>query len=218
MKRTLLVGVTITALFAEGTFAAEFKVGVANLQKCFEEYYKTKQADVTLKEAAEAYNKERQQLISDFQKVQEERNKLVEEMNKPELSEAAKKEKSKEAETKLADLRKQKDSIDEFDRVRRQALQDQSNRMRSSIVKEITDRVVQIAKAQNFTLILDSSGASMNGTAVLVYFEDRLDVTLDVIREMNRNAPPPEPAKPSGAKPAGGKTNEPAKEAVPTPK
>ncbi len=212
MKRAIVTAAILAGLCSSGSFAADFKLGVANLQKCFEEYYKTKQADATLKEAADAYSKERQQLIADFQKVQEERNKLIEEVSKPELSEAAKKEKNKEAETKLAELRKQKDSIDEFDRVRRQQLQDQSNRMRGGIVKEITDQVVRIAKAQNFTLVLDSSGASMNGTPSVVYAEEHLDITQDVIREMNKNAPPPEPAKPASG---GGSTNAPAKPALP---
>ncbi len=203
MKKIILVGAAIVGLIAGGARAAELKVGVVNLQKCFEDYYKTKQADATLKDAAEAYNKERQQLIGEFQKVQEERNKLLEEINKPELSATAKAEKQKEAETKLADLRKQKDQIDEFDKVRRQQLQDQSNRMRGGIVKEITEKVNFIAKTQNYTLILDSSGASMNGTSLLVYFEDRLDITSDVVRELNRYAPPPaapKPAEPPKAK------------------
>src|SRR5438105_15844903 len=104
MKRAIVIGAATAALFAHSTLAADIKVGVVNLQKCFEEYYKTKSADITLKEAAEAYNKERQQLITEFQKLQEERNKLVEEINKPELSAAAKADNTKESEAKLAEL------------------------------------------------------------------------------------------------------------------
>src|SRR5690242_13529870 len=109
MKRAIVIGAVIPGLCSSGAFAADMKIGVVSLQKCFEEYYKTKQADATLKDAAEAYNKERQQLISDFQKLQEERNKLVEEIAKPELSAAAKADKQKEADAKLTDLRKQKE-------------------------------------------------------------------------------------------------------------
>jgi len=219
MKRAIVMGAVIMGMCSSGAFAVDIKLGVVSLQKCFEEYYKTKQADSTLKDAADAYNKERQQLIAEFQKLQEERNKLVEEIAKPELSAAAKAEKQKEADNKLTELRKQKESIDKFDSVRRQQLQDQSNRMRGGIVKEITEQVVKIAKSQNYTLVIDSSGASMNATTFLVYAEDRLDITVDVIRELNKNAPPMEPSKPSGGSSS---TNSPAKsaapEAVPTPK
>ncbi len=211
MKRTIVIAAAIIGLCVSGTHAAENKLGVANLQKCFEEYYKTKQADVTLKDAADAYNKERQQLIAEFQKLQEERSKLEEEIAKPELSAATKAEKKKESDTKLAELKKQKENIDDFDRVRRQQLLDQQNRMKAGIVKEITDQIVKISKAQNFTLVLDSSAASaLSGTPMLFYFEDRLDITPDVIRELNRNAPPIEPAKP-----AAGSTNAPAKSPAP---
>lgn len=195
MKKAIVLATMAAGLLAQGAFA-EMKIGVVNLQKAFEEYYKTKQADATLKEAAEAYNKERQQLIAEFQKVQEERTKLVEEINKPELSATAKAEKQKEAEAKLADLQKQKQSIDEFDRVRRQQLQDQSNRMRGSIVKEITEQVAKISKSRDYDLILDTSGASMNGTPIVVFSEDQYDLTTDVVRELNRNAPAAEAPKP----------------------
>lgn len=206
MKKMISMGAAWLLVATVPGFAADLKLGVVNLQKIFEEYHKTKQADSTLKEAADAYNKERQQLIGEFQKLQEDRNKLMEEINKPELSAKAKEEKTKEAETKLTDLRKQKESIDEFDRVRRQQLQDQSNRMRANIVKEITDHVVKIAKGQGFSLVIDSSGSSMNGTPLLVYFDEKLEVTREVINELNRGAPAIEPPKPT----APAKTNEPA--------
>ena len=211
MKRAIVAAGIIAGLYGNTVLAAEFKVGTANLQKCFEEYYKTKSAELTLKEAADAYNKERQQLINEFQKLQEERQKLVDESNKPELSKQAKEDKTKEAEAKLAELRKQNESIQEFDRVRRQQLTDQQNRMRNSIVKEIADQVVRIAKVQNFTLVFDSSGSSMNGTPVLIYFEDRMDITTDIVRELNKNQPPPE------TRPAPPKTNEPSKSTAPPP-
>ena len=204
MKRAIVIGAVMMGLVTSGALAAEVKIGTVNLQKCFDEYYKTKQAEGTLKEAADAYNKERQQLIQEFQKLQEERGKLEEEMAKPELSATAKADKKKESDAKLNDLRKQKESIDEFDKVRRQQLLDQQNRMKGNIVKEITDRVNQISKAQNFNLVLDVSGPSMNGTTTVVFSDDRLDVTVDVIRELNRNAPPVEAPKPAS-------TNAPAK-------
>lgn len=210
MKKVMIAAAVIAGLLSNGTFAADLKIGVVNLQRCFEEYYKTKQADSMLKEDAEAYNKERQERIGAFTKTSEERNKLLEEIKKPELSEAAKKDKEKESEAKLADLRKMEAAIREYDNVRRQSLKEASDRMRGTIVKEITEQVVKISKSQNFTVVLDSSGASMNGTAILVYSEDRLDITQDVIRELNRNAPPPEPAKPAG----GSKTNQPPKPAA----
>src|SRR2546425_61383 len=87
--------------------------------------------------------------------------------------------------------------VGRYTRVRRQQLQDQQNRMRGSIVKDIADQVVRIAKGQNFTLVFDSSGSSMNGTPVLIYFEDRMDITPDIIRELNKNQPPPELKSPA---------------------
>jgi len=202
MKRAILIAAVAAGLAVEG-WTAEMKIGTVNLAKCFEDYYKTKQADSTLKESGDAYVKERQALITDFQKLTEERNKLVDEMNKPELAAEKKAEKQKEAEAKLAELRKQNEQIQEFDRVRRAQLDDNRRRMQAGIVKEITEQINKIARAQNFTLIFDSSGVSMNTTPVLVFAEERLDITIEVIRELNKNQPAATPAPaPPASKPA----------------
>lgn len=220
MKRAIVIGAVMMGLVTGSAFAADIKIGTVNLQKCFDEYYKTKQAEATLKEAADAYNKERVQLIQEFQKMQEERGKLEEEIAKPELSATAKADKKKESDAKLEDLKKQKNSIDEFDKVRRQQLLDQQNRMKSNIIKEITDKVSQISKAGNLTLVVDISGPSMNGTTIIVYAEDRLDISLDVVRELNKNAPAmgaPKPAStnaPAMEAPKPASTNAPAKPAT----
>ena len=59
-------------------------------------------------------------------------------------------------------------------------------RMRESIIKEITDIMMERVKTNNYDLVFDKSGPSMNGVPVVMYSKDSADFTTDVITALNK--------------------------------
>ena len=181
-------------LHAAGLFCAATLVGRAadqkmvfiNLDRAFNEFHKTKLADAQLKEQAEEFNEERRKLIADFEKLQEEFNALRDAAQDTALSEAVKTTKRDEAEDKLVELREFENRIRRFDEARRKQLDDQSRRMRKRIVDEILQTAQNYARVQGYQAVLDSSAQSMNGVEVVVYLDTRLDITDQVLDQLNK--------------------------------
>jgi outer membrane protein len=215
MKKTLSLAAAglFAAAFASTVPAnAEVKVGTIDMQKVFVAYYKTREAEDKLGDAQKAYKEELDQRMDLYKKNLDSINKLNEEMNRPELSTASKDQKGQERDAKIAETKGLEKEIGEFRATREKQLQEQVNRMRQGIIEEIMRVVNEQVKAQNFDLVFDKSGQSLNfGVPVLVYSREAMDFSESVITKLNANRPPPS-ARPdrsgSAAQPSG--TNTPA--------
>jgi len=60
-------------------------------------------------------------------------------------------------------------------------------RMRGGIVDEINKVVEARVKSENFDLVLDKSGPSLNGVPVVLYARDAFEFTEEVIKALNKN-------------------------------
>ena len=58
--------------------------------------------------------------------------------------------------------------------------------MREGIVKEITDVVMDMVKANNLDLVFDKSGMSVDHVPFLMYSHDSIDFTNEVIAVLNK--------------------------------
>lgn len=153
----------LVCVYAPQAFAKEVKVGYVNLGKAFDEYGKTKQADTVLEKNSTEKEKERQKMVDEISKLKEELELL---------SDKAKQEKQAVIDEKLKKLQ-------EFVNTTREELNKQRDEIVKDIVREI-DKVIQDYGKQNgYTVILNDR--------VLVYGEDNLDVTQDIIDILNKN-------------------------------
>ena len=160
-----------------------------NLDKTFNEYYKTKLADQQLKEQAEEFNNERKDLVTAYEEMQKQFNKSREESTNSALSEDARNKLRQGAEEKLNEMRDQEQKIRQFDTRRRKQLEEQGRRMRARIVKEIREEISKYARNQGFAAVHDSSGQSLNGVDVILYHdESNVDITNVMIEILNKNA------------------------------
>ncbi len=213
IKRTLTAAAA--ALFlsfvAAAPAQAQFKVGVVDMNKVFADYYKTKDAEARINEARAAAKKEMDDRLEARNKILEDINALNRDMEKKELSAAARDEKGKQRDDKIAEVRNLEREITEFKNTRERQLQEQAVRMRNGIVEEIMKVVNDKVKAQNFDLVFDRSGQSMNGVSVVLYSKDNMDFTQDVVTDLNKTKPA------AGTAPAATPAAAPAKPAA-TPK
>jgi outer membrane protein len=210
MKSKFVLGV-LAAAFAISTASAQtLKIGTVDMKKVFESYYKTKDAEARINEARSAAKKELDDRMDVYNKGVAEVKKLNEEIDKPELSKENKEQRSKARDEKVAELKTMEREINEFRVTREKQLQEQSVRMRGGIVEEINKVVGDKVKAENFQVVFDKSGPSLNGVPVVLFAKDEFDFTPEVITALNKNkgnepapkaaaAAPPKETKPEPA-------------------
>jgi outer membrane protein len=211
MKKFALLSV-LAALVTGGlgsSASAQTKVGTVDMKKVFESYYKTKDAEQRINEDRNAAKKELEDRTESYKKAVEEVRKLNDEIQRPELSKEGKESKSKTRDEKVTDLNVMQREIQEFQQTREKQLQERSVRMRSGIVDEIMKVVTDRVKSEQFDIVFDRSGPSLNGVPVLLYAKESYDFTPDVITALNKqkgNEPAestaPKAAPPKAATPA----------------
>jgi outer membrane protein len=187
MKKLLTIALGILlalplAGFAQGTL----KVGTVDMNRAFKEYNKTKDAEAKINEAKNAAKKEYDDRADAYKKALDEINNLNKQLDSNALSADAKSAKAKERDDKIANIKNMEREINEFRQTRERQLQEQALRMRESIVKEITDVVMEKVKANNLDLVFDRSGMSLNGVPLLMYSKDNVDFTNDIVTVLNK--------------------------------
>lgn len=213
MKKALILLVVALSFGSAFNASAQLKIGTVDMKKVFDSYYKTKDAESRMAEARTAARKELEDRVDSHKKSLDEISRLNDEISKPELSKEAKDAKSKQRDDKIADLKNMEREIQEFQQTREKQLNEQMGRMRAGIVDEITKVINDRVKADQYDLVFDRSGPSLNGVPVLLYAKDSYDFTPDVITTLNKNKP-----KDDTASQGGGDTAPVKPAANPTPK
>lgn len=194
-KLNLLLAVL---LCSSGSLMAQTKIAVIDLKKSFDSYWKTKQADTSLKDRAGDLDKARKGMIDDYTKANEDYKKLLDSANDQAVAPAEREKRKKNAETKLLEIKEIEQSVQQFDRQSRTTLAEQQRRMRDNILKEIREIINSKAKASGYSLIVDTAAESVNATPIVLFTNGENDITDDVINQLNANAP----ATPAAATPA----------------
>lgn len=193
---------------AAGPLQAQSKVAIIDLRKVFDSYYKTKEADSKLKERGQDILKVRQGMLDDFKKAQEDYNKVMEGAKDPSISSDERDKRKRTAEGKLEEIREIESNIRKYDVQAQDQFVQQNKRMREKIILEIKEVVDAKAKVDGYALVLDVAAESRNETPVVVFNNGQYDITQDVLKKLNENAPPPSTV---AAKPEDKKDSEPAK-------
>ena len=175
---------------ALGASAADPKIATIDLKKVFDDYYKTKLADASIKEEATGLEKDRKALIDEHQKAVDDYKKVLEEANNQAVSADEREKRKKEAEGRLIKVNDLRQTIDQFDRTARGNLDEKLRQTRDKILNEIRNVISTKAKSAGFTMVLDSSTADQAGRPpVVLYTNGDNDVTADVLAQLNANAP-----------------------------
>lgn len=168
---------------------AQVKFATVDMKKVFESYYKTKEAEASIKERAASSDKVYQGMVEDYKKANEEYRGLVDASNDQAISEDERARRKKFAETKLTEIQEIEKQIKQFQGSARDSLGALEKRMRDNIVKEIRDIVNTKAKAANYTMVLDTAAQTVYQTPFILYYTTENDLTDAIIRDLNASAP-----------------------------
>lgn len=165
MKKLVVVAVAV--VFALGLFsgfaqAKEYKIGFVDLAKVFDEYKKTKDAEKALEEKGKSKEAERNKMVDELRKLKDEQALL---------SEKAKGEKQAVIDNKIKTLQ-------DFDRVTRDALVKERNDMLGNLLKDIEKVVAEYSKASGYDVVLNSR--------MLLYGAEQYDLTNEVLSRLNK--------------------------------
>ncbi len=182
--RAVLFSLLLGLLLAPG-LNAQAKIGLLDLKKVFDGYYKTKQADVQLKERAGDFEKMRKTYMEDFEKAKTELETLQQGVSDQALSEDEREKRKAAAQKKFTEIRQIETDVTQFDRTSRSTLAEQQRRMRDRILDQIKEVVTAKAKAKGFSLVLDTAADSANQTPIVLFTTGENDITDEVLTELN---------------------------------
>ena len=166
----------VCALATAG-WAAELKIATVDLDKVFTAHPKTQAAEADLKKAEAGIEAELDKIKAEGLALQDEVGKLREAAKNPLLSEEARMQKRSEAEEKLTELQEFELRARRTQETKLKQMREQVLKSRQAIVDELLETVNQFAKANEYDLVLDRSGLTMNAVPLVVFSNPDLDVT-----------------------------------------
>jgi Skp family chaperone for outer membrane proteins len=194
MNRTALtIAAALTASLLSTTALAQGKVGVINLTKVFDEFWRTMQADAQIKDRLAEFEKMGQSMYDDYKKANEEFGKQIEAANDPALSKEEADKRRKDLDKKRKDIMEMESNIKQFQSNSQRALMEQRGRVRESILRDVRGVLEEKSKAGGYATVLDVSALSANGTPVVIYTTltgGESDLSESVAKTLAATAPP----------------------------
>ncbi|GDY20726.1 hypothetical protein LBMAG56_20720 [Verrucomicrobiota bacterium] len=186
LKAGLVLGLLL--LSGPGLFAQN-KIATIDLKRVFDGYWKTQQADGSLREKAAEFEKKNKLMVEDYQKATEEYKKVLDSANDAAVSIEEKDKRKKAAEAKLLEINEIEQSIKQFERSARAQISEQQRLMREKILNEIRELINTKAKAAEYNLVIDTAAESINTTPVILFKSGQADLTDEILTQLNVTAP-----------------------------
>jgi len=205
MKK-IIQSLLVVAALAGAAFTVQAqptpKILVLDLEKVFNEHYKTKEQNVKLQgdqqkaqEQLDVITKEGNALVEQFKE-------LDEQAKNPTATAEAKAKSQAAAQKKYEEIRQKQNERDTFVQNTRTTLQQRFQTFKTLMIEEITKVAVDVAKRRGATLLIDKSGPSMIGVSNILYFDPSMDITEEVLADINKDRPASSMATPSASTPS----------------
>jgi Skp family chaperone for outer membrane proteins len=107
----------------------------------------------------------------------------------PTITEEVKAQRRAAAEDLRVEIKKLETMITQFERSARTALSEQQRRYRKNIMDEITELVAKRAKSEQYSMVFDVGADSADRSRILLYTDGQYDLTEDILKQLNANAP-----------------------------
>jgi outer membrane protein len=186
--RTILPAVLLMT-FLSGSALAQTKIGTVDLRKLFDNYWKTKQAQIAIQQRAAQLDKDDKSMKDDLKKNSDDYQKLLDQASDQAISSDERNKRKQAADAKLKLLEDSRAAIDQFERQAQATLTEQRSRMRANVLTDIQAAVNAKAKADGYTLVIDTAAETVNGTPVVVYNGGVNDLTDAILGQLNVGAP-----------------------------
>ena len=179
----------LAILFTTPSQAETNRIGIIDMPRVFENYWKTKQAQAQVDDQTVDFEKRKKGILDDYQKANREYKRLSESAQDQAVSNDERDRRKSAAEKKLLEIQQIQQDANLFERTTDEQLKMQARRMTENILRDIRDLVDAKAKAGGYTLVIDSGAKSAVGTPIVLYTNGQNDMTQEVLSQLNSTAP-----------------------------
>lgn len=166
--------------------AADSSIACVNMEKMFDNYYKTMLANKRLQDQREAYRKyilEQQEVVkkmeADFSELRNQSQNIA-------LSEDARKRAGEQASMKDMEVTDKKRGLVAYSKEKMKDLMSRYEDERKQILQEISGRIQDESTAKGYTMVFDISGNTSNKIPTVIYHKPELDITESLLAELNK--------------------------------
>jgi outer membrane protein len=189
VKKYLLPVLAMGAL-AFNAASAELTVVTVSMQKLFDGYYKSAEANQRLESIREQAVAEAQEKEKELQAMAEQIRSMQEELQNPVLSDSSKTEKQAELQGVAEEGRRKQAEFQQWQQQTMGNLNQRSQEIRNTLIDEIVKVVNDIAlKDYSADLVFDTSDILGSGVPTVLYADTDLDITDKVMLKLNADAP-----------------------------
>jgi outer membrane protein len=205
MKKSIqsLVAIAAIALSAVTAHAQTApKILVVDLAKLFDNHWKTQEQQAKL-QGDEAKAQEQLAVITKEGNALVEQFKELDEQSKnPTATADAKAKAQSEAQKKYDEIQQKRSEQNSFVQNTSSTLKQRFQTFKTLMIEEITKSATDIAKKKGATFLIDKSGPTLVGVSNILYFDPTLDITDEVMAEINKDRPAVTPAPAASSAPA----------------
>ena len=173
------------AVLAAGSACAADEIVFIDLQEVFKRFYKTQLAQDQISQQTEDIKLERELMEDEVAVMKEAIEGLRADSRDRGLSEEVRDNKRNQLEEKLVALQKKEQEMDDFEKLRKDQIEQQNSRMSRKLFDEIHETIINFSKAEGYRSVVDRSALSRNGLQTVLYVRPRADITGNILAILN---------------------------------
>jgi len=187
--KSLLVAAAFGVLTLAGQAQTATRVLVVDMAKLLDNHYKTQEQNEKLRSDGQKAQEELDRLNKEGNALVEQYKELVDQSNNPTATAEAKNKVQGQAQLKMEEIQRKQNEVRTFEANTQRALQGRIRTFRDLMFEEIGKIATDVAKRRGAALLIDKSGPSLLGIPSVIHFDPALDITDEVMKEINKDRP-----------------------------
>lgn len=167
------------------------KIAVADLEKVFKEYYKSKIAEDVIRQQSDVYRAYLLKLRDEVRKLEEEYKVARDGAQNLALNETARREFEALAARKTEEVAAKRAEAEKYAVEKNNQMRELELAKRREIIADIRNEIKRRAAAEGLDLVLDASGRTSNDVSAVLYANPAMDLTAELIKALNAAAVTP---------------------------
>lgn len=183
--------IAFTAVGVSVAQANDLKIASVSIEKLFNEYHMTKKIEAQVKQDQERIQKDNAKRLEDIRGIQTEIQNLSKQRNDATVSDKKRLELERQIKMKYNEGNAADNERRQWLQRQSKALAEQAGEEQKAILKKIEDLIADYARKQDYDMIVDKSARGVTRTNVFAFMKDKFDVTNELLKELNKDAPAP---------------------------
>lgn len=164
---------------------SESQIAFVDMQDLFTRFYKTQLAQDQIRQQANEMKLEQDIMKNNIEEIRTEIEQLRADSRDAILSAEVRSNKRVLLEEKLIEMQGLEQEMNEYEKLRKQQIDEQNTRMTKKLFDEIQDQIVMYSKEEGFDAVIDRTAQSRIGINVIAYVDSSADITELVLKNLN---------------------------------